>query len=59
MKKKICFKCNVEKSLNEFYKHPAMPDGHVNKCIECNKKDSKGNYAKNIENEKWAQIENL
>ena len=59
MKKKICFKCNVEKSLNEFYKHPAMPDGHVNKCIECNKKDSKGNYAKNIENEKWAQKENL
>jgi hypothetical protein len=29
------------KDINEFYKHPDMPDGHVNKCKECNKIDNK------------------
>ena len=36
---KQCFKCNAVKPLEDFYKHPRMPDGHVNKCKECNKKD--------------------
>lgn len=36
---KSCFKCGVSKPLTEFYKHPAMTDGTVNKCKTCNKKD--------------------
>lgn len=40
-KSKICFKCNKRKLLKYFYPHTQMADGHLNKCISCNKKDTK------------------
>ncbi len=39
MYRKVCFKCNIEKDITEYYKHPKMADGHLGKCKECNKRD--------------------
>lgn len=39
METKRCFKCGKVKSLDEFYKHPKMKDGHLGKCKECTKRD--------------------
>ena len=48
-KAKKCFKCEAVKPITEFYVHPAMGDGRLNKCKECTKRDVQENYRVNVE----------
>jgi hypothetical protein len=39
MASKRCFKCGLEKDLDEFYHHPQTADRHLNKCKWCAMED--------------------
>lgn len=46
---KTCFKCLMQKSHDAFYRHSAMGDGRLGKCIECTKADVAKNRLENID----------
>tara|TARA_R110000803_G_scaffold67924_2_gene129661 strand:- start:35 stop:463 length:429 start_codon:yes stop_codon:yes gene_type:complete len=49
MPSKKCFKCNILKPLEDFYKHSGMKDGRLGKCKECNKSDVIKNRLENVD----------
>lgn len=47
---KECFKCHIILEITKnFYKHPQMPDGYLNKCKEGTKKDTINNRQNKLE----------
>ena len=45
---KTCVKCEIHKSISEFYKNLNNKDGHVNKCKKCYNSDNKQKRQKTI-----------
>ncbi len=54
---KTCFKCKQVFSLDEFYTHPRMADGHLNKCKTCTKADTAARVAKKSQDPIWIEQE--
>jgi hypothetical protein len=45
---KTCFKCGKEASIESFYRHSRMADGHLGKCKECTKADARAHRARRL-----------
>lgn len=54
---KNCFKCKQDKPLDNFYKHPKMSDGLLNKCKDCTKKDSHKRQSVLKQDIEWVESE--
>ena len=54
---KVCFKCGIEKPLSEYYKHKKMADGHLGKCKDCTKNDTKIRTDVLLNDTNWVESE--
>lgn len=49
MRTKVCFKCEAELPITNFYKHPMMGDGHLGKCKACTRYDVRENRKRKLD----------
>ena len=56
---KKCIRCENVKDLNDFYVHPKMRDGHLNKCKSCCKEVADLREKKLRENPEFCEKERL
>ena len=49
MRTKVCFKCDAELPITNFYKHSMMADGHLGKCKACTRYDVRENRKTKVE----------
>ena len=54
---KHCRWCTVTKSLDDFYAHPQMRDGYLNKCRECVKAYTRGRHHEKMADPVWREGE--
>ena len=57
MNTKACMSCGAIKPLSEFYKNNKMADGHINRCVPCQKVAAKGWYNICRQNPEWVEKE--
>lgn len=54
---KVCFKCNIDQPIGNFYKHSEMADGRLNKCKECCKSQAKKRHHEKSKDPNWVETE--
>jgi hypothetical protein len=54
---KTCFRCGTAQPLSEYYAHPMMADGHLNKCKTCTKSDTAARVARKQADPDWVIAE--
>ena len=57
METKVCTKCKEEKSIDDFYPHPTIPNGKKSRCKLCLIAESRKYIAENIDAHKEYQKE--